>query len=153
MLNKWSFAILAFFMTTGGPNGIEEAVQAAGGLYTILGFIFFAIFYSLPQSLMTCELSLMIPGSGGYIQWVHRGLGPFYSFINSWNCVLCNLFDNALYPNLLSYSIISYFPQFKTYAYTIKFITLSLITIVNILGIELVTKVCYLLSLLVMLPF
>jgi len=91
---------LAFFMTAGGPFGVEEAVQSAGVGATLLGLALAPFLYVLPQTLMTAELSTMMPENGGYVVWVCRGLGPFWGWMNAWNSALCNVFDNAIYPVL-----------------------------------------------------
>ena len=56
-LGVLKLAFLAFMMVTGGPNGIEDVVGAAGPLYAVLGFVFMPLLYSLPVMLLV----LLIP--------------------------------------------------------------------------------------------
>ena len=43
-----------------------------------------------------------MPHSGGYIVWVHNAFGPMASLLNGMANLLCNIFDCALYPLLLT---------------------------------------------------
>lgn len=79
--------ILLFFLTAGGPFGVEPSVQAAGCIVTILGTLVIAFFWAYPQAVMACELALMMDSNGGGFLWVHRGWGPFLGWINGWNSV------------------------------------------------------------------
>jgi hypothetical protein len=62
----FKLACIAFFTVSAGPYGIEAAVQAAGAFPTLLGILVVAVFAGLPQSLLTAELSTMIPETGGF---------------------------------------------------------------------------------------
>ena len=44
--------IVIFTLTCAGPFGIEEAIQAGGVVYTLLGLILMPFLYAIPQSLM-----------------------------------------------------------------------------------------------------
>jgi len=52
--------------------------------------------------LVACELSVALPHSGGYIVWVNTAFGPLASLLNGVANFLCNIFDCALYPLLLT---------------------------------------------------
>jgi len=91
---------ICFFLTAGGPFGLENCVASAGVAFTLLGLLLAPFVYAIPQFLMTSELSTMMPENGGYIVWVTRGCGTFVGWLNAWNGLLSNLFDNALYPVL-----------------------------------------------------
>ncbi|ESQ48645.1 hypothetical protein EUTSA_v10020694mg [Eutrema salsugineum] len=54
---------LIYFEVAGGPYGEEPAVQAAGPLLAILGFLIFPFIWSVPEALITAELSTAFPGS------------------------------------------------------------------------------------------
>ncbi|CAI0409910.1 unnamed protein product [Linum tenue] len=68
---------IIYFQVAGGPYGEEPAVQAAGPLYAILGFLIFPFVWSVPEALITAELSTAYPGNGGFVIWAHRAFGPF----------------------------------------------------------------------------
>lgn len=54
---------LIYFEVAGGPFGEEPAVQAAGPLLAILGFLIFPFIWSVPEALITAELSTAFPGN------------------------------------------------------------------------------------------
>ncbi|KAF2314536.1 hypothetical protein GH714_027402 [Hevea brasiliensis] len=60
---------LIYFEVAGGPYGEEPAVQAAGPLYALLGFLIFPFIWSIPEALITAELSTAYPGNGGFVIW------------------------------------------------------------------------------------
>ena len=46
------FVFVAFFLTCGGPFGVESAVSSGGILYTMIGFAFYPLLWAVPQ---VCE--------------------------------------------------------------------------------------------------
>ncbi|KAJ3707087.1 hypothetical protein LUZ61_010792 [Rhynchospora tenuis] len=91
---------LIFYEVSGGPFGIEDSVQAAGPLLSILGFLVFPFIWSIPEALITAEMGTMFPENGGYVVWVSSALGPFWGFQQGWMKWLSGVIDNALYPVL-----------------------------------------------------
>lgn len=57
---------------------------------------------ALHRTLIFRGSSVAMPHSGGYIVWVHNAFGPLASLLNGMANLLCNVFDCALYPLLLS---------------------------------------------------
>jgi amino acid transporter len=70
----------------------------------------------VPLALMTAELSTMMNENGGYIVWVNRAFGPLVSWMFSFNILLVNLFDMAIYPVLF----IDYIAQLETSSWWVK---------------------------------
>jgi hypothetical protein len=63
-------------------------VQATGLFFALPGFLLFLFIWAVPESLITAELSTMIPGNGGYVVLVDRAFGPFAgSLIGKWKYV------------------------------------------------------------------
>ncbi|KAF0897615.1 hypothetical protein E2562_000350 [Oryza meyeriana var. granulata] len=91
---------LIFYEVSGGPFGIEDSVKAAGPLLAIVGFLLFALIWSVPEALITAEMGTMFPENGGYVVWVSSALGPFWGFQQGWAKWLSGVIDNALYPVL-----------------------------------------------------
>lgn len=91
---------LIFYEVSGGPFGIEDTVKAAGPLLAILGLILFPFVWSIPEALITAEMSTMFPENGGYVVWVSSALGPYWGFQQGWVKWLSGVIDNALYPIL-----------------------------------------------------
>lgn len=92
---------LIFFDVSGGPFGVEDSVGAGGGpLLSITGFLLFPLLWSLPEALITAELSTLFPSNGSYIHWISAAFAPFWGFqLGVWKLV-SGVMDNALYPVL-----------------------------------------------------
>lgn len=91
---------LIFYEVSGGPFGIEDSVKAAGPFLALVGFLVFAVIWSIPEALVTAEMGTMFPENGGYVVWVASALGPFWGFQQGWMKWLSGVIDNALYPVL-----------------------------------------------------
>ncbi|KAK0581391.1 hypothetical protein LWI29_013210 [Acer saccharum] len=62
---------LIFYDVSGGPFGVEDSVRAGGGpLLSLLGFLIFPLFWSIPEALVTAELATCFPENGGYVVWL-----------------------------------------------------------------------------------
>jgi len=92
---------ISFFLTAGGPFGVEDCISSCGVAPTLIGIVVAPFLYVLPQVAMTAELSTMMPENGSFVVWVSRGCGSFWGWINGFNSLLCNTFDNAIYPVLV----------------------------------------------------
>jgi amino acid transporter len=92
--------VVAFFAVASGPIGIEDAIGAAGPVYTLITLVVVSLAWALPQGYMSIELSTMFPENGGYIMWVRSAFGDFVGFFNAYCNMWCNFFDVAMYPIL-----------------------------------------------------
>ncbi|XP_073100979.1 LOW QUALITY PROTEIN: probable polyamine transporter At3g13620 [Elaeis guineensis] len=91
---------LIYFEVAGGPYGAEPAVEAAGPLLALLGFLIFPFIWSIPESLVTAELATAIPGNGGFVLWADRAFGSFPGFMmGSWK-FLSGVINSAAFPVL-----------------------------------------------------
>ena len=91
---------LIFFEVAGGPYGAEPAVQSAGPLYALLGFLVFPFIWAVPEALVTAELSTAMPGNGGFVLWADRAFGPFPgSLMGTWKYV-SGAINGAAFPAL-----------------------------------------------------
>lgn len=92
---------LIFFDVSGGPFGVEDSVGAGGGpLLSLLGFLIFPLFWSVPEALITAELATLYPSNGGYVVWISAAFGPFWGFQEGIWKFVSGVMDNALYPVL-----------------------------------------------------
>ena len=146
---------IAFFTTAGGPYGLEVCVQTGGVIVTIIGLIIMPIIYATPQALMTAELSNMMPENGGYVIWVFRAFGDFLGYVNAYNAIICNLFDNAIYPTLIMEYYHILYPQHihGTIVFFLKELIVILGCIVNIQSIRKVGNLGVYTTLIILLPF
>ncbi|CAN0856598.1 Probable polyamine transporter At3g13620 [Linum grandiflorum] len=131
---------LIYFEVAGGPYGEEPAVQAAGPLFALLGFLIFPFIWSVPEALITAELSTAFPGNGGFVIWAQRAFGPFCgSLMGSWK-FLSGVINVAAFPVLCIDYLEKLFPALesgwpRTVAIIVAIVVLSFI---NYLGLNIV---------------
>jgi amino acid transporter len=99
-ITLWPLIAATYFMASGGPYGLEEAVSSSGYIGAILLVLITPMIWSLPTGLMIAELSSAIPAEGGYYVWVRRAMGPFWGFQEAWLSLASSVFDLAIYPTL-----------------------------------------------------
>src|SRR5713226_10282066 len=95
-------AAVVFFNVSGGPYGIEDVVPSFGPGLALLLLVLTPLVWSLPVSLVMSELASAIPDEGGYVTWVRRAFGPFWSFQVGWWSWLDSFVDVAIYPALFA---------------------------------------------------
>jgi len=89
---------LIFYDVSGGPFGIEDAVNAGGPLLAILGFLLLPLAWSVPEALITSELATAFPENSGFVAWVTAAFGPWWGFQEGFWKWLSGVTDNAVYP-------------------------------------------------------
>ncbi|KAK9079033.1 hypothetical protein SSX86_000702 [Deinandra increscens subsp. villosa] len=146
---------LIYFEVAGGPYGEEPAVKAAGPLLAILGFLIFPFIWSIPEALVTAELSTAFPGNGGFVIWAHKAFGPFSgSLMGSWK-FLTGVINIAAFPLLCIDYMEKLFPVFaggwpRTVALLVSTVFLSF---VNYTGLNIVGFAAIALGVISLLPF
>jgi hypothetical protein len=66
---------IAFFAVSGSAFGVEELVPAGGPFLALLALLVAPAVWSAPMVLITSELSVALPRSGGYVVWIEEALG------------------------------------------------------------------------------
>lgn len=102
VLGVLGFAALATQLVAGGPWGLELSVKEAGPGPVFLCFLLLPLVFSLPQALITAELSTLFDDNGGVVMWVRAAFGDFAAWIVGVNAVVGAIVDLALYPLLVS---------------------------------------------------
>ncbi|XP_004513415.1 probable polyamine transporter At1g31830 [Cicer arietinum] len=146
---------LIFYEVSGGPFGSEDAVQAAGPLLTLLGFIIFPFIWSVPEAMITAEMGTMFPENSGYVVWVSSALGPYWGFQQGWMKWLSGVIDNALYPVLFLDYLKSAVPEVSSglpRVFAILGLTIFL-TLLNYRGLTIVGFVAVFLGVFSLIPF
>jgi amino acid transporter len=114
-MSALQLGFLLFFLTAGGPFGIEPAVQAGGALVVIVGSLVTAFFWAFPQAILATELGLMMDSNGGGFLWVHRAWGPFIGWLNGWNAMASSFINLGLlvllFPGYLSVATTPWVPN------------------------------------------
>lgn len=97
---------ISFFNVSGGPWGSEDIFSKGGPFLGSAGILLFTALFSLPQCLLTAELSCAFPHNGGYAIWVREGLGDFWGVQEVYWQWVSGVADAAVYPVLLCDSIL-----------------------------------------------
>lgn len=135
-----SITAMTWFYVSGGPIGSEEIISAGGPLIGIIGLLVFPWLWSVPVSLVTAELACAYPCDGGGLVWVKAAFGHFWGFQEGFWSWVSGVVDNALYPVLALDLLQLVLPAIDTgWAYVAKVAFVLLLTIPNMLGLEIVT--------------
>ncbi|XP_015878820.2 probable polyamine transporter At3g13620 [Ziziphus jujuba] len=146
---------LIYFEVAGGPYGEEPAVQAAGPLFAILGFLIFPFIWSVPEALVTAELSTAYPGNGGFVIWAERAFGPFWgSLMGTWK-FLSGVINIAAFPVLCIDYLEKILPAFESGwpRYVAILVSTLLLSFLNYTGLTIIGYVAVLLAAVSLSPF
>ncbi|KAK7321214.1 hypothetical protein VNO77_31619 [Canavalia gladiata] len=146
---------LIYFEVAGGSYGEEPTVKAAGPLFAILGFLIFPFIWSVPQALVTAELTTAFPGNGGFVIWVERAFGPFWgSLMGTWK-FLSNVINIASFPILGLDYVQKIFPNFKHGwpRYVAIWGSTMVLSFLNYTGLDIVGYATVLLAIVSLTPF
>jgi amino acid transporter len=145
-------AAVIFFTVSGGPYGLEPLIGYAGS-YSIPLLILTPLMWDIPMILVVLELNSMMPVEGGYYEWVKKGLGIQWAFMEGCWTWLYSFVDLAIYPVLFVEYAAFFFPQIELYKTPVCLAMIWLIALLNIRGILLVGRTAMLLMVAVMIPF
>ncbi|XP_014492178.1 probable polyamine transporter At3g13620 [Vigna radiata var. radiata] len=146
---------LIYFEVAGGPYGEEPAVQAAGPLLALLGFLIFPFIWSVPEALITAELTTAYPGNGGFVLWAERAFGPFWgSLMGTWK-FLSGVINIASFPVLCIEYVQKIFPVLRSgWPRQVAVIASTLaLSFLNYTGLTIVGNVAVLLAVVSLSPF
>jgi amino acid transporter len=145
-------AAVIFFTVSGGPYGLEPLLGYAGS-YALPLLMITPLMWDIPMILVVLELNSMMPVEGGYYEWVKRGLGIRWGFMEGCWTWLYSFVDLAIYPVLFVEYAAFFFPQVEMYKTPVCLAMVWLIALLNIRGIVLVGRTALLLTVAVMIPF
>ena len=145
-------AAVIFFTVSGGPYGLEPLIGYAG-IYSIPLLILTPLMWDIPMILVVLELNSMMPVEGGYYEWVKRGLGIRWAFMEGCWTWFYSFVDLAIYPVLFVEYAAFFFPQIELYKTPVCLVMIWLIALLNIRGIVLVGRTAILLMVAVAIPF
>jgi len=143
-----------FFLGYGGSYGVEGAISKGPPLYVLCAFLVAPFVWSIPEALVTAELSAAIPTNGGNILWAKRAFGEFWAWQSGF-WTLLSVVGVSIYP-LMFFSFVQQLSQTTLSFFYQMLIHLSLavvISIVNIIGVKSVSIGNIVFSLFVMSPF
>jgi amino acid transporter len=147
------FVFVMFAYVTGGPFGMEEMVTTSGPGMTLLFLLVIPLFWSIPVSLVSAELTTAIPVEGGFYRWVRAGFGDFWGFLAGWWNWTASWLLGASYAVLFADYLAGYFPSLVGWKhYLVSLALISLLAYVNIRGIQMVGVVATVLEFSVLIP-
>lgn len=119
---------------------------------------------------MTAELSTALPQNGGFVIWIKgtfivdiylccvltllsEAFGPFMAHQEAWWSFVNNLFDLSIYPVMCESYISSLIGLEPWQAYLVRFSVLVICFIMNLFGVDVVSKISGFFLVLVLTPF
>jgi len=155
-LRKAGLFYLVFVMfsyTTGGPFGQEDMVTTSGPGITLLYILILPLFWSIPVSLVSAELTTAMPVEGGFYRWTRAAFGDFWGFLAGWWNWTASFPLGSVYAVLFADYLKYAFPHMTWWEhYLISFTLIVLLTWINVRGIRMVGQVATALEILVFLP-
>ena len=147
------FVWVMFSYCTGGPFGLEDMVTTSGPGMTLLYLLLIPLFWSIPVSLVSAELTTAMPVEGGFYRWVRAGFGDFWGFLAGWWNWCASFLLGAVYAVQFSDYLSFYIPQLAGWKhYAISLMVVALITWINVRGIDAVGKFATALELFILMP-
>jgi amino acid transporter len=147
------FVWVMFSYCTGGPFGLEDMVTTSGPGVTLLYLLFIPMFWSIPVSLVSAELTTAVPVEGGFYRWVRAGFGDFWGFLAGWWNWCASFLLGAVYAVQFSDYLGFYIPQLVGWKhYAVSLLVVALITWINIRGIDAVGKFATALEIFILMP-
>jgi len=147
------FVWVMFSYCTGGPFGLEDMVTTSGPGLPLLFLLFIPLFWSIPVSLVSAELTTAMPVEGGFYRWVRAAFGDFWGFLAGWWNWCASFLLGAVYAVQFSDYLGFYIPQLVGWKhYAISLLIVALITWINIRGIDAVGKFATALEIFILMP-
>jgi amino acid transporter len=157
-LRKAGLFYLVFVMfsyTTGGPFGLEDMVTTSGPGMTLIFLLVLPFFWCIPVSLVSAELTTVMPVEGGFYRWTRAAFGDFWGFLSGWWNWSASFLLGGAYAVLFTDYLVYYFPGLKTMWWAHYLISVGLIaalTWINVRGIEMVGQVATALEIFIFIP-
>ena len=155
-LRKAGLFYLVFVMfsyTTGGPFGLEDMVTTSGPGITLLYLLLLPIFWCIPVSLVSAELTTAMPVEGGFYRWTRAAFGDFWGFLAGWWNWSASFLLGGAYAVLFADYFLYYHPKMTWWQhYLLSLGLVALLTWINVRGIQMVGQVATALEIFIFVP-
>lgn len=155
-LRKAGLFYLVFVMfsyTTGGPFGLEDMVTTSGPGITLLYLLIIPFFWCIPVSLVSAELTTVMPVEGGFYRWTRAAFGDFWGFLAGWWNWSASFLLGGAYAVLFADYLVYYFAKMTWWEHWLISVGLvALLTWVNVRGIQMVGQVATALEIFIFVP-
>jgi amino acid transporter len=146
------FVFVMYAYATGGPFGLEDMVTTSGPGLTLLYHLFIPLFWCIPVSLVSAELTTAIPVEGGFYRWVRAAFGDFWGFQAGWWNWTASFLLSSAYAVLATDYLSFYFPAIVGWKhYLVSVFIIGVIAWINVRGIQMVGAVSTILEVFVLL--
>jgi amino acid transporter len=147
------FVFVMFAYVTGGPFGLEGMITTSGPGMTLVYLLIIPLFWSIPVSLATAELTTAIPVEGGFYRWVRASHGDFWGFLTGWWNWSASWLLGASYAVLFTDYLANFFPGLVGWKHYLMCLALiALFAYINICGIQMVGLAATILGIAVLAP-
>lgn len=145
---------LIYAYTSGGLYGLEDMLSSCGPGLAFLMLVLLPIFWALPMSLVSAELSAMYPEDGGLYVWTTRAMGPFTGFLAGWWYALCVMVDTSIYLVMIFGYLQSFLGGAPIWAlYAVIVLIVVIIAAINLRGTGAVSVSTMIFAVIVLTPF
>src|SRR5580692_3101516 len=155
-LRKASLFYLVFVMfsyTTGGPFGLEDMVTTSGPGLTQIYLLVLPLFWCIPVSLVSAELTTTMPVEGGFYRWTRAAFGDLWGFLAGWWNWSASFLLGGAYAVLFTDYLVYYFPSLTGWKhYLVSLALIAVITWINVRGIQMVGQVATALEIFIFVP-
>jgi len=142
-----------FSYTTGGPFGLETMVTTSGPGMTLLYHLIIPIFWCIPVSLVSAELTTAMPVEGGFYRWTRAAFGDFWGFLAGWWNWSASFLMGGSYAVLFADYLTFYFPQIHGWRHVlVSLVLIAFVTWLNIRGIQMVGKASTICEIFIFIP-
>ncbi len=153
---KFSLAAMTFFIycaCAGGAFGIETMISSAGPGLTLILLVLIPILWGMPIGLYSSELTNLAPVESGPYVWAKMAFGEFWGFSFGFWIALAMYLTGAAYVVLAVDYIGMFFPLSPATAFILKAAIILVFTIINLMGLEEVSIVSTIFSIIILLAF
>jgi len=147
-VSLFPFIFVMFSYTTAGPFGLEDQISTSGPGMALIYQLVIPLFWCIPMSLASAELTTAMPVEGGFYRWSRAAFGDFWGFLAGWWNWCASFLLGAVYAVLFTDYLTSYFPQLNGIKhYAVAVLVIAFITYINVRGIRVVGGIATALSL------
>ena len=147
------FVFVMYSYTTAGPFGLEDQITTSGPGMTLLYHLVLPLFWCIPVSLVSAELTTAMPVQGGFYRWVRAAFGDFWGFLAGWWNWSASFLLGGVYAVLFTDYMGFWFPGLTGWKhYLVSLGLIAVITYINVRGIQMVGKVATAIEIFVLLP-
>jgi len=142
-----------FSYTTGGPFGLEDMVTTSGPGITLLYLLILPFFWCIPVSLVSAELTTVMPVEGGFYRWTRAAFGDFWGFLAGWWNWSASFLLGGIYAVLFADYLAYYLPKMTWWEhYLFSLALIAALTWVNVRGIQMVGQVATAMEIFIFIP-